>query len=78
MKDEQVRLLDRIYRTQEGKDYVEDILKPMSSENYFDLLKSGKEHRDELIGFGNCLMVMINQLENAGKRLEEQTIPDRS
>jgi hypothetical protein len=72
MTESQLRLLSRISRTQEGKDFVEEILKPMLSQNHIDLLKEGRALRDEIVGYGNCLLQLINLFLTCEERLTEQ------
>ena len=75
MTEEQHKICTRLFKAQEGIDFVEEILKPMQMDNYKDLLNSGKEFRDELVGFGNCLLTLLHLLENSDIRLTEQKRP---
>ena len=80
MTEEQLRLLARMIRTQDGKDFVEEILRPMLFQNHKDLLKDGKQFRDELIGFGNCLQLLVGLFETCDIKLESSKVteaPDR-
>jgi hypothetical protein len=80
MTEDQLRLISRIGKTQEGVDFVNEILKPMLSQNHIDLLREGKEFRDEMIGFGNCLANLVGLFENCDIRLQQQAnkkAPDR-
>jgi hypothetical protein len=71
--EEQLRLISRITRTQDGKDFLNEILTPMVNKNYNQLLGSGKEVRDELIGYGNCLKELVDIFENCDIRLNNIT-----
>jgi hypothetical protein len=72
MNEEQLRLISRISKTQEGKDFIQEILKPMLSQNHIDLLKEGRASRDEIVGFGNCLLLLVTLFENCDIRLAER------
>ncbi|CAB4174712.1 hypothetical protein UFOVP1138_43 [uncultured Caudovirales phage] len=73
MTEEQLRLISRLSKTQEGKDYLAEVLKPMLLQNHIDILSEDKTHRDELIGFGNCLMQLITLFETCDIRLSERS-----
>lgn len=80
MTEDQLRLLARIYKTQDGRDLVEEILKPMLISNHMDLLKEGRDHRDETIGFGNCVLFLLQLFQDAEQKLEGAKVtqaPDR-
>ena len=72
MNEEQLRLLSRIIKQQEGKDFVEEILKPMLSKNHKDLLQSSRDMRDELIGYGCAIEQLIDLFNTCDQRIETQ------
>lgn len=72
MTEDQLRLISRLAKTQEGKDFKEEVLKPLLFQNHMDLLNEGRATRDEIVGFGNCLLFIINLFENVDSRLQEQ------
>jgi hypothetical protein len=73
MTEEQLRLVARMVRTQDGKDFLNEILLPGVNKNYHQILGSGKEVRDELIGYGNCLKELVDIFENCDIRLNNIT-----
>ena len=60
---EKMQLIYRLKHTQDGKDYLNNILLEMLADNHKDLLTAGKQYRDELIGFGMCLDVLIKMFD---------------
>lgn len=70
MNDGQLRLLDRIYRTTDGYEFVEEYLKPLLFQNHMEILKEGRAHRDEIVGYGICLKEMIDSFQSARDLLE--------
>ena len=75
MTEHQLKICSRLAKTPEGTEFLEEILRPMQSDNYRDILKEDKIHRDELVGFGGCLDVLVDLLENCDRRLTEQQKP---
>jgi hypothetical protein len=76
MTEEQLRLMSRLIKTQEGRDFVEEILKPMLKDNHQDLLTGNKNIRDEMIGFGNCLLALLTLFETCDIKLATQAQVD--
>lgn len=72
MTEQQFKICSRLAKCQEGRDFLEEIIRPMQKDNYKDLLREGKEVRDELVGFGGCLDTLVDLLENCDKRLLAQ------
>jgi hypothetical protein len=80
MTEQQLLFLDRLGKSMEGRDLVEEILQPLLRENHQQLLNSTKEFRDELVGYGNCLNYMIELITKAADKLnrsKEVEAPDR-
>jgi hypothetical protein len=71
MTDEMLRIISRLAKTQEGKDFIGEVLKPKLVENHAHILSGPKETRDELVGFGNCLQVLVTLFENCDTKLTE-------
>jgi hypothetical protein len=79
--EERLKVVSRLVKTQEGKDFVDEILKPMQEENYKDFLKTGKQYRDEICGFGNCIFELVELFTNCDTRLQalaDTQAPDRT
>ena len=75
MTEQQFKICSRLAKTQDGIDFINEILEPMAKDNYKDLLNGGKEFRDEVVGFGNCLATLLDLLNNSDIRLTEQNTP---
>jgi hypothetical protein len=79
LTNEQLKLISRIIKTQDGKDLVEEVLKPLLLQNHMDILKEGKQFRDESVGFGNCLLFLIELFNDCDVKLETRAnvnVPD--
>jgi hypothetical protein len=76
MTEEQNRLLSRLMKTSDGKEFVDEILRPMLLENHRNLLNSSKEFRDELIGFGGCIEHLVGLFENCDTKLKTKPQDD--
>ena len=74
MTEHQFKICSRLAKTPEGAEFLEEILRPMQSDNYRHLLDNGKDHRDETIGFGCCLATLVDLLTNCDRRLTEQQV----
>jgi len=72
MTEHQFKICSRLAKCQEGRDFLDEIIRPMQLDNYKDLLNDGKTSRDELVGFGCCLETIVDLLENCDKRLVAQ------
>lgn len=59
MNEQQLRILARLAKSQDGSDFLTQILVPMSEQNYQHILGTSREGRDELVGYGNCLKELI-------------------
>lgn len=69
---EQLKVVSRLIKTQDGKDFLNEVLRKMVVDNYNDILTGGRQSRDELVGFGVCLKEMVVLFENCDIRLAEQ------
>ena len=56
---EQLILLSRLKKNQDGVDLINEILIPLLSKNHDSILGSAKDGRDELVGYGQCLNDLI-------------------
>jgi hypothetical protein len=56
---EHKRLIDRLYKTQDGKDFIEEYIKELQKTNYIQILASLPDNRAELVGYGNCLKDIV-------------------
>jgi len=80
LEREHLSLLFRIIRSQEGRDFINLVLLPLTNENYQDILASNETNRAELIGKGIQLKELITMLETAEQKLSSFSIveaPDR-
>jgi hypothetical protein len=73
-KQEQLSLLVRIIRTQDGRDLLNNVLLPLTNENYQDILASNESNRSELVGKGLQLKELISIFETAEEKLRSFTI----
>jgi hypothetical protein len=71
MTDDQLKIVSRIAKTQDGKDFLDLILKNGQRANYEQILLDGKQNRDELVGYGNCLRDLVAVFENCDIRLNK-------
>ena len=69
----QLRIISRLIKTQEGKDFLEEVLIPQYNQNHAQLLNSIKENRDELIGYGICLYELIKVFNTCDEKLAKQS-----
>jgi hypothetical protein len=79
MNEEQLRLISRMMKTQDGKDFIAEIIDPMLKQNHLDILGDGRALRDEVVGFGNCLLFLKSIFENCDTKLAErakQNVPN--
>ena len=67
----QLKTISRMTKTQEGRDFVEEVLKPLALDNYKDILREGKSIRDELVGYGNCLEYIVRLCEDCDSKLTD-------
>lgn len=75
MTESQIRIMCRLSKTQDGKDFLAEILKDGLIANHKQLLRDGKDKRDELVGYGACLSDLVGLFENCDIRLAEMTKP---
>jgi hypothetical protein len=76
MTPDQLRVISRLAKTQEGKDFLLEVLKPKLLENHADILRGNREFRDEVVGFGNCLQVLVTLFEECDIKLSESLTTD--
>ena len=69
MTEKELKLLDRVAKSMDGRDFIDEILKPMLTENHRSLLHTGKGERDELIGYGRCLTDLLELFADCDIRL---------
>ena len=76
LNQEQLSLLVRIIRTQDGKDFIENVLLPLTNDNYQDILAANKDIRSELVGKGQQLQELVKMFNTAEEKLRSFTIVD--
>lgn len=72
MTDQQLAVLVRLKKTQEGIDFISEVLEPLMKQNHKDILKSDKSIRDEVVGFGLCLEHLLGLLESCDTSLSKR------
>lgn len=79
LSDEQLRVINRVYRTQDGKDFVE-VLKYLTAIRYLEILKIDKAKQDMLIGQSQQLFELIALFESSEQKLHTMSqteVPER-
>jgi len=78
VNEQMLKTVIRVAKGPDGKDFVDDVLTPLLQKNHDDILKSGRDKRDELVGYGNCLKELVGLFEKCDIRLATQHEEGRS
>lgn len=80
LSEQQLQIIKRMRQNQDTADFIESILKPEFHKNHISLLATNKEGRDELIGEGRCLSLLINLFIDIDNKLcstLQKEVPNR-